>query len=197
MCPIVVYHFLLSPDTVTYRVQFLLSFASCSTSLFCCFCSLSCVFLMCMFFKMEIFFNLICPFFVVVVVFFFGLFVIWSFSCSWLSSQSHCRSEGDQNLWKSSTLRIIHDTHSGNLATNSQDSPLLIAVMYRQSNIFNPKPSHKFNIYFLLGPKRYGILVTDADTDIRGYENSDIRYIDRYSIYDILNVVIKYVRQRY
>ncbi len=42
-------------------------------------------------------------------------------------------------------------------------------------------------------PDRYGIFGADAHTNIRGWENSDIWYIDRYSITNILNVVIKYM----
>ncbi len=44
------------------------------------------------------------------------------------------------------------------------------------------------------GPDRYGIFGADANNDIREQENSDI---GQYSIYNILNVVIKFVWHRY
>ncbi len=50
---------------------------------------------------------------------------------------------------------------------------------------------------FILGPEWYGIFGASANTNIMEYENFDIRYIGQYSITNVLNVVIKYMWQRY
>ncbi len=44
-----------------------------------------------------------------------------------------------------------------------------------------------------IGPNQYGNSGADAVNNIKEKENSDIRYVSQYSIYNILNVVIKYV----
>ncbi len=56
-----------------------------------------------------------------------------------------------------------------------------------------------FPLKYVVGPDQYGIFRAHADTvtDIKEYENSDIQYICLYSIYNILDEVIKYVWQRY
>ncbi len=44
-----------------------------------------------------------------------------------------------------------------------------------------------------LGPDRNEIFGADANTDIREEENSNIQYMGCYSIYNILNLVMKYM----
>ncbi len=45
----------------------------------------------------------------------------------------------------------------------------------------------------LEGLDRFGIFGANADTDIKEEENSHIRLIDRYSVYNILKMVLKYM----
>ncbi len=47
----------------------------------------------------------------------------------------------------------------------------------------------------MLAPYQYGIFGANTDTRETRYkqENSNIRYISQYSLYNILNVVIKYI----